>query len=149
MKTTSCTSFILLISFALCCGAMSIDLNKVREQYTFENKMDLNYQSKCILLCFFFSWFSKETPSTGATAELNRKWVIESFANCKLKYTNIFFCRIKRSTDELDNLLNEIFTDEEFLNYLTIHGVDKEKVQSSPILQYLLLRKPSLFINQN
>lgn len=144
MKTTSCTSFILLISFALCCGAMSIDLNKVCEQY-----MDLDHQSKYIWLFFF--WFPKETPSTGATADLNRKWVIELFTNWTLKYTkkNPNSCRIKRSTDDLDNLLNEIFTDEEFLNYLTIHGIDKEKVQSSPILQYLLLRKPSLFINRN
>ncbi|XP_055300357.1 uncharacterized protein LOC129567471 isoform X2 [Sitodiplosis mosellana] len=90
MKTTSCTTLILLIGFTFCCGAMSIDLNK-------------------------------ETPNTGTTAELNRK--------------------IKRSTDELDNLLNEIVSDEELLN-LAIHGVDKEKVQNSALLQYLLLRKP-------
>lgn len=49
---------------------------------------------------------------------------------------------MKRSTDELENLLNEIISDEELHN-LPTH--DKEKFQNSPLLQYLLLRKPSLF----
>ncbi|XP_031624826.1 uncharacterized protein LOC116341725 [Contarinia nasturtii] len=88
MKTTLCTSSILLICFVFYCDAMAADLNK-------------------------------ETQNFRATEELNHK--------------------IKRSTEELDSLLNEIVSDEELLNLSTLHGIDKEKVQNSPLLQYLLL----------
>lgn len=59
-------------------------------------------------------------------------------------YGETIFFRIKRSADELDNLLNEIAADDEYLN-VPIHVIDKEKLQSSPLLQYLLLHKPRLF----
>lgn len=51
---------------------------------------------------------------------------------------------MKRSVEDLDNLLNQLITDEELHN-LPLHATDKDKSQYSPLLQYLLLRKPSLF----
>lgn len=72
--------------------------------------------------------------------------LLKPFSPKRIKRNVQIFSRIKRSADELDNLLNEIASDEELLN-LSLHGIDKEKVQNSPLLQYLLLRKPSLFLS--
>lgn len=56
------------------------------------------------------------------------------------KKINIFPNRIKRSTDELDNLLNDIISSDEIPYHI---AADREKFSNSPLLQYLLLRSSS------
>lgn len=62
---------------------------------------------------------------------------------------NQFYYRAKRSAlsalsdADIDNILNEIVSDEELLN-MPIHGIDKDKAPNAALLQYLLMRKPSL-----
>lgn len=53
---------------------------------------------------------------------------------------SIFSNRIKRSTNELDNLLNDIISSDEIPFHI---AADREKFSNAPLLQYLLLRSSS------
>lgn len=54
----------------------------------------------------------------------------------------IFGSSPRRSIDELNALLSEA-TDGDILN-LPLRSMDKEKLQSSPLLQYIVIRKQSV-----
>lgn len=146
MARMSCVYCILLVCFALSCGAVSINLSKVCINSVFVAFYHIYRKLKQTVFFIFKNawkgirkrWHSHRIKSQ---VSVNLSAANKSFEKC-------FICRIKRSVEDLDSLLNEIITDEELLN-LPLHVADKEKPKSqySPLLQYLLLRKPSLFYN--
>lgn len=50
---------------------------------------------------------------------------------------------MKRSTNELDNLLNEIISSDEIPFHI---ATDREMISNAPLMQYLLLRSSSKFL---
>lgn len=58
------------------------------------------------------------------------------------KFSSIFSPKRPFTVDDLNALLNEV-TDEDLLN-LPIRSLDKQKLQNSPLLQYIVIRKQSV-----
>lgn len=61
-------------------------------------------------------------------------------------YFEIPKCSPKRSLEEVNDITGENFDEESILN-IPIHALDHDKMDNSPWMKYLVIRKESVYID--